>query len=100
LAKAVETSINNQSHLFASLKYDDHTSRHDYGGFFFWFDIHGRSEAVRSLKNPKLKAKHQQLLKKLVLRLPEIDGCFVDSHEIGRCYGTAMALLTLANADK
>ena len=34
--------------------------------------------------------------KKLVLDLPEFDGCFVDSHELGRAYGTAMALLCLA----
>jgi hypothetical protein len=27
------------------------------------------------------------------MELPEFDGCFVDSHELGRCYGTAMALL-------
>ena len=30
------------------------------------------------------------------LNLPEIDGCFVDSHELGRAYGTAMALLCFA----
>jgi hypothetical protein len=33
--------------------------------------------------------------RQLVLDLPEFDGCFVDSHELGRCYGTAMALLCL-----
>jgi hypothetical protein len=33
------------------------------------------------------------------LKLPELDGCFVDSHELGRVYGTAMALLCLANCD-
>ena len=37
---------------------------------------------------------HQKLL------VPEIDGCFVDSHELGRCYGTAMALLSLADLEK
>jgi hypothetical protein len=30
-----------------------------------------------------------------VLETSEIDGCWVDSHELGRVYGTAMALLTL-----
>ena len=34
------------------------------------------------------------------MALPEIDGCFVDSHEIGRCYGTAMALLCLARQSR
>jgi hypothetical protein len=30
-----------------------------------------------------------------VLRYPELDGSFVDSHEQGKSYGTAMALLVL-----
>jgi hypothetical protein len=32
-----------------------------------------------------------------MLAIPEIDGSFIDSHELGKCYGTAMALLTLRN---
>ena len=83
--------------MLASLKYDDHTSRHDYGGFFFWFDVHGRSDAVQALDKVSLRTRYKQELRDLIMKLPEIDGCFVDSHEIGRCYGTAMALLTLAN---
>jgi len=35
-----------------------------------------------------------------VLAIPEIDGCFVDSHEIGRSYGTAMALMCLSGCEK
>jgi len=38
--------------------------------------------------------------RELILALPEIDGCFVDSHELGRCYGTAMALLSLSLLDR
>ena len=34
----------------------------------------------------------------LLRAIPELDGSFLDSHEIGRSYGTAMALLTIANA--
>ena len=30
-----------------------------------------------------------------ILALPEIDGAFIDSHEIGKAYGTAMALIVL-----
>jgi hypothetical protein len=97
LANAVATSFTKQSHLLAALKYDDHTSRHDYGGFFFWFDLHGRSLAVQNLTDPALRTRHKQQIRDVIMKLPEIDGCFVDSHEIGRCYGTAMALLTLAN---
>ena len=100
LTKAIRVSFERQSHLFAALKYDDHTSRHAYGGFFFWFDMHGRSEAIRNLTNATAKTKYRARLRDLIVALPEIDGCFVDSHEIGRCYGTAMALLTLAKTEE
>ena len=99
LADAVRVSFQKQSHLLASLKYDDHTSRHDYGGFFFWFDVHSRSDAVQSLDSVTFRTRYKRELRDLIMKLPEIDGCFVDSHEIGRCYGTAMALLTLANTE-
>ena len=65
-----------------------------YGGFFFWYDMRGRSEAIRAILGPKreMLAEQQQ---KIIAGLPELDGCFVDSHELGRCYGTAMALLSM-----
>jgi hypothetical protein len=34
--------------------------------------------------------------RKQIIGLAEIDGAFIDSHEIGRCYGTGMALWCLA----
>jgi len=37
--------------------------------------------------------------KEILLATQEIDGCWVDSHELGRVYGTAMALLTLKLCD-
>ena len=33
----------------------------------------------------------------IMRELPEIDGSFIDSHELGKSYGTAMALLSLKN---
>jgi hypothetical protein len=57
--------------------------------------MHARSEAIAAVKDPALR---QSLAKKqldLILSLPELDGCFIDSHELGRCYGTASALLCL-----
>jgi hypothetical protein len=36
-------------------------------------------------------------LRERLLQYPEIDGTFLDSEELGRSYGTAMALLILAN---
>jgi len=43
---------------------------------------------------------HWQRLVAILQRIPEIDGSFLDSHELGRSYGTAMALLTLRNATR
>jgi hypothetical protein len=36
-------------------------------------------------------------MRERLLQYPEIDGTFLDSEELGRSYGTAMALLILAN---
>jgi hypothetical protein len=77
------------------LKYDNHTSTYAYGGFFFWYDMQARSESIALIADAN---KQQELAKQqrdLILGLPEVDGCFIDSHELGRCYGTAMALLSL-----
>ena len=95
LANAVQQSLDLNIHLMRALKYDDHTSNMAYGGFFFWYDLQSRSEAISKISEKNLKAKFYQAQRELVLSLPEIDGCFVDSHELGRVYGTAMALLSL-----
>lgn len=95
LAGAIETSFEHQEILNSALKYDDHTSRYAYGGFFFWYDMWGRSRAIVLLGDDQLRDQMLQRQRELVLSLPEVDGCFVDSHELGRSYGTAMALLCL-----
>ncbi|MGB3967878.1 MAG: hypothetical protein WBO45_14185, partial [Planctomycetota bacterium] len=95
LLAAVEAGHRHHGLLAAVRKYDDHADRLGYGGFFFWFDLLARCEAIRQLEDA---GKRQELLaaqRALVLELPEFDGCFVDSHELGRAYGTAMALLCL-----
>ncbi|MCH2183687.1 MAG: terpene cyclase/mutase family protein [Mariniblastus sp.] len=96
LQNAIEQSFRFQENLDVALKYDDHTSRLAYGGFFFWYDMRGRSEAISYVQDDELRRQMEQRQREIVMALPEIDGCFVDSHEIGRCYGTAMALLCLA----
>lgn len=79
-------------------KYDDHADAWHNGGFFFWYDMLGRAEAIRRLRENRdaLLAKQRDL----VLAITEIDGAFVDSHELGKSYGTAMALLTLKACEK
>ena len=91
LANALRWSFELNENLMVALKYDDHTSRMAYGGFFFWYDLRGRSEAIRHVSDPQLRSKFQKIQRELILSLPELDGCFVDSHELGRVYGTAMA---------
>jgi hypothetical protein len=59
----------------------------------------GRAEALMQVADAGARRKLQGQQLQLVLDLPEFDGCFVDSHELGRCYGTAMALLSLATLD-
>ena len=77
-------------------KYDDHAGRLRYGGFFYWYDVHGRTMALEGL--PAGDARRQLIAaqREIILSIPEFDGCFVDSHELGRVYGTASALLCLA----
>jgi len=99
LQSAVERSLDLQENLDVALKYDDHTSRLAYGGFFFWYDMRARSEAIALVKDETAQSGFKAQQKALILALPEIDGCFVDSHELGRVYGTAMALLSLASCD-
>ena len=95
LANALTQSFKFHENLAIAYKYDDHTSTHAYGGFFFWYDMRARSEAISRVTDDALRIRFFDQQKKLILNTPEFDGCFVDSHELGRCYGTAMALLCL-----
>ena len=95
LLAAVETGHRHHGLLAAVRKYDDHADRHGYGGFFFWFDMLARSEATLQIADAKRRTELVAQQRALVLALPEFDGVFVDSHELGRAYGTAMALLCL-----
>ncbi|MBI4565554.1 MAG: hypothetical protein HY716_12740 [Planctomycetes bacterium] len=88
---ALEVSFKHHDLLEKIRKYDDHADRYGNGGFFFWYDQHGRAVAARSAGAAEALARQ----KEIVLAIAEIDGCWVDSHELGRVYGTAMGLLTL-----
>ena len=98
LRKALEVSFANHEQLESTRKYDDHANRHAYGGFFYWYDQLGRRMAMDLLgKESQDFHKRQQVQ---ILAIPEIDGSFVDSHELGKSYGTAMALLCLDPAQE
>lgn len=95
LGAALTAAFEHHHRLEAIRKYDDHADSLGYGGFFFWYDVRARSEAIAAITDDAARARWQAQQDAIVLALPEIDGCFVDSHELGRCYGTAMALLCL-----
>lgn len=95
LERAIEASFLHQDPLFRARKYDDHTDVHAYGGFFFWYVMLTRTEAILALPPGKKRARFLEQQRDLILDLPEIDGVFLDSHELGRCYGTGMALWCL-----
>jgi hypothetical protein len=95
LRDAIGAAFQHHNLLARVRKYDDHADEHGYGGFFFWFDMLGRAEAVAALPRGAQRDRWAAIQRKLVLDLPEFDGVFVDSHELGRAYGTAMALLCL-----
>ncbi|HVR86389.1 MAG TPA: hypothetical protein VMU54_18855 [Planctomycetota bacterium] len=91
LLASLDLSFKHHALLERIRKYDDHADAFHNGGFFFWYDQYGRAVAAKSANATDWLAKQREI----VLEIPEIDGCWVDSHELGRVYGTAMALLTL-----
>ena len=93
---ALVTSLRHQPLLERIRKYDDHADAFRNGGFFFWYDQYGRALAAKAVGDAGALEKQREI----VLATSEIDGCWVDSHELGRVYGTAMALLTLKLTEK
>ena len=75
---------------------DFHTDG-ELAGFFFWHGMYFTSEAIKGLPADK-RAVHLKKLADHVMTIGELDGSFIDSHEIGKSYGTGMALMVLRNA--
>ena len=96
VAASLAASFKHHALLEKVRKYDDHADAHHNGGFFFWYDQYGRALAAAAIGDAASLARQ----KEIVLSIAEIDGCWVDSHELGRSYGTAMALLTLKVCEK
>lgn len=97
LTTALTAAMKHHDLMDSVRKYDDHANSYGYGGFFFWFDMLGRTRAIQTLTDVTRRRELVAAQHTLVMSLPEFDGCFVDSHELGRTYGTAMALLCLAH---
>jgi hypothetical protein len=65
-------------------------------GFMFMHALYHTSEVIAQLPAVRAGLERAKLRAKL-REYPEIDGTFLDSEELGRSYGSAMALLILAN---
>ncbi|MEX1024034.1 MAG: hypothetical protein WD226_03060 [Planctomycetota bacterium] len=100
LERTIALSFEHEGPLLAVQKLDDHGPRFGYGGFFFWYDLHARTEAIAALPSGRVRDLYRERQLEQLLGLPEIDGAFVDSHELGRGYGTAMALACLGLLEK
>lgn len=74
----------------------DFHSDGELGGFFFFHGFFHATEAARALP-PEKRAEFEAKLLEHLVKIPEWDGSFLDSHELGKSYGTAMALLSLRN---
>ncbi|HEU4338760.1 MAG TPA: hypothetical protein VFS19_01715 [Planctomycetota bacterium] len=68
-------------------------------GFFFFNNFYHTTEALDLLEGKARDEGRGRGLAHLA-RIPEIDGSFIDSHEMGKSYGTAAALLSLKNCLK
>ena len=80
-------------------KYDDHSDLWGIGGFFFYYDLLGISYAADALPAKKRAEVHSRL-RRIVLSIGEIDGSWMDSHELGKTYGTSAALIILKRAER
>lgn len=80
-----------------TVRRNDFHSDGELAGFFFFHSLFHASEVVRLLPEEE-RAAHWTKFTALLQQIPEFDGSFLDSHELGRSYGTAMALLVLRNA--
>ncbi len=72
----------------------DFHSDGELAGFFFFHAVFHSVEAARALEGPK-REEHLRKFRDQILSIPEWDGSYLDSHELGKSYGTAMALLIL-----
>jgi hypothetical protein len=67
------------------------------GGFTFFHSAFFTCEAARTLPEPARREHLDRFLRQM-LSIPELDGSFIDSPDLGKSYGTASALLILRRA--
>lgn len=82
-----------ESALEAVRSCDNHADG-ELAGFFYSFAAFQTLEAACTLGGPD-RAEFLRKFRDQTLARPEVDGSFEDSHELGKSYGTAVALLML-----
>jgi hypothetical protein len=75
----------------------DFHSDQEMAGFFFFNNMLHTSETFGLLEGTA-RAEAASKMRAHLVKIPEIDGSFIDSHEMGKSYGTAAALLALKNS--
>ena len=96
LEAAIKTSFEHHAALEQVRKYDDHAPPHAHRRLLLL--VRRLRPLPRHRRSRRTPAKKRALLRgraEADRRIAEIDGRFVDSHELGKPYGTAMALLSL-----
>ncbi len=93
----LEAAIENYWEHLGSLRavrLNDFHSDGELAGFFFFHDVFFTCEALELLPESQ---RHESAARfvELLQEVSELDGSYLDSHEFGRSYGTAMALLAL-----
>lgn len=86
----------NYADRFERIRKCDFHSDGELGGFFYWHAIYHGTVATQFLESKERRINAGKFLE-TIMRLQEMDGSFLDSHELGKSYGTAMALLALKN---
>lgn len=80
--------------LLEAVRTCDNHADQELAGFFYFNSVFHTLEAARTLPEPFRDA-HLAKFRAQILAAPEWDGSFIDSHELGKSYGSAMALLIL-----
>ena len=93
VAAGVDVYWKHLARLEAVRTCDNHADE-ELAGFFYFNCVFHTLEAARALPEPFRDA-HLAKFRAQILAVPEWDGSFIDSHELGKSYGTAMALLIL-----
>lgn len=96
VAAGVERYWTFQKRMEGVRLYDYHSDGRLAGFFYFHAGFH-TLQAARTLPEPA-RGTSMKRFRDTLLQIPEIDGAFLDSHELGKSYGTSVALLMLARS--